>query len=388
MKILYHHRTLSKDGQNVHIDELIAAFRRLGHTVEVAGPTAHAEAEFGSDGGFSTRLRAALPRALAEILEWAYSAVAFRRLWGAYRRVQPDFLYERYNLFLMAGVWLKRLTGVPFVLEINAPLARERRENSGLSLARFAGWCERRVWRYADLALPVTEVLAQEVEAAGVPRERIVVLHNGVNQRQFAPDIDGEPVRRRYGLGTRKVIGFSGFLRDWHGLPVVLDVMKLLRDEADLHFLVVGDGPARAGFEQSARELGLSERVTVTGVVPRAEMPGMIAAFDIALQPKATAYASPLKLFEYMGQGRAIVAPTQPNVCEILEDGVNALMFTPGDWDSFAVALRRLITEPGLAARLGQGALATVRDRDLTWDGNASLIAKRAGEMRHGSGSK
>src|SRR5579871_5480265 len=103
MRILYHHRTLSKDGQNVHIDELIAAFRRAGHTVEVVGPPTHSKAEFGSDGGFLSRLRQRLPRAIAEILELGYSLLAFARLWRAYRRVRPDVLYERYNLFLLSG---------------------------------------------------------------------------------------------------------------------------------------------------------------------------------------------------------------------------------------------------------------------------------------------
>src|SRR4051812_23148591 len=110
MKILYHHRTLSKDGQNVHIEELVSAFRRAGHDVCVVGPPGHAEAAFGSEGGFRSRLRAALPRAVAEVAELGYSFAAFARLWRAYRSFRPDAVYERYNLFLLSGAWLRALT--------------------------------------------------------------------------------------------------------------------------------------------------------------------------------------------------------------------------------------------------------------------------------------
>src|ERR1700741_3547300 len=107
MKILYHHRTLSKDGQNVHIDEMLAAFRRAGHEVCVVGPASHANAAFGSDGGLLSRIRHALPAPVAELLELAYSVPAFLRLWRAARTFKPDLIYERYNLFLLAGAWLK-----------------------------------------------------------------------------------------------------------------------------------------------------------------------------------------------------------------------------------------------------------------------------------------
>ena len=170
MRILYHHRTLSKDGQAVHIEELIAALRRAGHEVFVVGPTAHANAEFGSDGGLATRLRALLPRWIAELIELAYSVVAFTRLWRAWRTFRPDALYERYNLFMLSGAWLRALTGIPYGLEVNAPLALERNRTAGLAWLKLAQACERYVWRRADAVFPVTAVLAgSHVAAAGVP---------------------------------------------------------------------------------------------------------------------------------------------------------------------------------------------------------------------------
>ncbi len=123
MRILYHHRVASKDGQMVHIEEIVRALRELGHEVAVIGPPATERVSFGADAGTVAALKRSLPAAVYEWLELAYSALAFFRLWRAYRRLRPDVLYERYNLFMLAGAWLKLLTGLPMLLEVNAPLA-------------------------------------------------------------------------------------------------------------------------------------------------------------------------------------------------------------------------------------------------------------------------
>ena len=68
-----------------------------------------------------------------------------------------------------------------------------------------------------------------------------------------------------------------------------------------------------------------------------------ISSFDIALQPEVTAYASPLKLFEYMALSRAIIAPDAPNIREILTHEVDALLFEPDNPKSLASAIRTLV---------------------------------------------
>jgi glycosyltransferase involved in cell wall biosynthesis len=86
------------------------------------------------------------------------------------------------------------------------------------------------------------------------------------------------------------------------------------------------------------------------------------------------AYASPLKLFEYMALGCAIVAPDTANIREILAHEESALLFAPGDGASFRGALKRLIADPELRKRLGASARATIDTRDLTWDANARRV--------------
>lgn len=382
MRILYHHRTASRDGQAVHIDEMIEALRSQGHEVRVVAPAA--EAAMGAKAGWVHALRQRLPKAVYELLEAAYSLVAYRRLAREAAAFGPEVIYERYNLFLLAGLMLKRRLGIPLLLEVNAPLAEERGRFGGLALPGFARWTESAVWRGADVVLPVTEVLAGRVAAVGVPRERMVVIPNGINESHFAQAPDTEQAKARLGWQGALVLGFTGFVRDWHGVDRVLHWLARDGTPSNACLLVVGDGPARPQLEALARELALGDRVRFTGVVAREAVPEHVAAFDIALQPAVVDYASPLKLFEYLVLGKAIVAPGQPNIREVLQDGVNAMLFEPDEAGGLERSLDRLASDAGLRTTLGAGARATIARRGLTWSRNAQRVAGIAQALLEG----
>jgi len=378
VKILYHHRIRSKDGQAVHVEELIGALRGLGHEVVIVGPESFARASFGHDPKLLGVVKKLLPKAIYEALELAYNFPAYRRLHRAWKKEQPDVLYERCNLYLLAGAWLKKRTGIKMLLEINAPLARERAAFGGLGLPLLARRLEEYVWRSADFALPVTNVLAQEIRAAGVQPGKLLVIPNGIDPMRFARAPDGEAAKRALGLSGKLVLGFTGFMRDWHGLSDVLDWMAGADVPKHIHLLLVGDGPALGGLKAQAARLNLADRVTFAGLVDRDMVAKMVAVFDIALQPKSVEYASPLKLFEYMALGKAIVAPDQPNIREVLEPGVSGLLFDPARPESMTGAIARLARDEDLRARLGEGARKGIDERGYTWKENARRVAALA----------
>jgi glycosyltransferase involved in cell wall biosynthesis len=372
MRILYSHRIQSRDGQSVHVEELIAAFRQAGHEVRVVGPGFYDAGDFGGESRVVARLRALLPAALHEIAEIAYNIPAYRRLRRACREFQPDLIYERYNLYYLAGALLSRRWGLPLYLEVNAPIAEERARYSGLRLRRLARALERWVWRSATRVLTVTHVLGRMVSAAGVEPGRIEVIPNGIDPRRFAA------LPARPAGDQPLVLGFVGFVRSWHGLDAVISAMAADEASATLRLVVVGDGPARPELESLTATLGIGDRVSFTGLAARDAVPELVAGFDIALQPKVVAYASPLKVFEYMAAGRAIVAPDQPNIREILTDGETALLFDPAETGSVWRAIQRLVADPDLRRRLGEAARAEIARRDYTWERNAERIAEMA----------
>lgn len=370
MKILYHHRIASKDGQYVHVEEIIKAMRAQGHEVKIVAPNVAEKSEFGSDGGWVSKLRANLPQFCTELLEFTYAFYVFFKLCYAIVKHKPDGIYERYNLFLPAGIWAKKLFGLKLILEVNSPLYKERKQYGGIALDRLAKWTEVYAWRNADLVLPVTNVLAGYVKGVGVPANKITVLHNGIDPVRFNKNIENEREQR---FQNKLVVGFVGFCREWHKLDEILGLLAEEKNER-LFFLVVGDGPVADSLKQKATSLGISDNFHITGLVEREDMPYWLDQIDIAIQSAVTPWCSPLKLIEYLAKGKAIVAPDADNIQELLSHNENAVLFDHENPSDLIKGVREIINDELLRKEIQQNAVRTIEEKQLTWDNNARYI--------------
>ena len=134
-----------------------------------------------------------------------------------------------------------------------------------------------------------------------------------------------------------------------------------------------------AAYGQEWRALGLPpERFHALGHLPAAAVPRALAAFDVNTMPfpwteHFAYYASPIKLFEYMASGRAIVATDLPSTAEIVQDGETALLVPPSDVGALAAALGRLHDDAALRDRLAENARQLVYER-YTWAARARAI--------------
>ena len=378
MKILFHHRIASRDGQAVHIEELITALTALGHETVLVGPPGLNSTGFGGSNPVVDWVKKIMPGAVYELLEIAYSVKAFFRLRAAVKEHKPDIIYERFSLFLFAGVWMRRLSGLPVLLEVNSPLFEERAKNDGLKLHFLGRWAQRMLWNNVDYALPVTHVLGRIVQEYGVPAERIAVIPNGINPERFGNVPDTAAAKAALGLKASLVLGFTGFMRGWNALHRIVDFVAEHGAKYDLHCLLVGDGPQREALLAYAREKNIADRLTITGVIGRDDIARYVAAFDIALIPGLTLYSSPLKLFEYMYLCRAIVAPDTDNIREILTDGHDSVLFDLDRKGAMEAAVLRLCEDNALRARVGTQAGVTIEEKSLTWKHNAERVVALA----------
>jgi len=369
MKILYHHRIASKDGQYVHVEEIIKALRSLGHEVIIVAPKIAENSEFGSDGGWVDVLKAKLPKAFYELLEFSYSFYAFFKLCKAIIKHKPDCIYERCNIFLPSGIWAKKIFKLPLQLEVNSPLYQERKKYGGIALDRLAKWSERYAWRNADRVLPVTKVMAEYIKESGVPEERITVIPNGVDIGIFKPK---ELANRAERFQNKIVIGFVGFCREWHKLAEVLALLAKA-NRNDVYFLVIGDGPVIAELKAQAKQLSFEQQFESTGLVKREEMPYWLDQIDIAIQPAVTPWASPLKMIEYLAKGLAIVAPESANIKELLNNK-NSLLFQENNFSEMLTQVEVLIKDPLLRNNISKGALNSINEQQLEWSENAKKI--------------
>ena len=374
MKILYHHRIASKDGQYVHIEELINALSSLGHEIILVEPDNLTKKDFGKSSGLVASIRVFLPGFFHEFVEFCYSFFDFFKVLIKVIKHKPDCIYERYNIFLVSGVWIKKIFSLPYLVEINAPLFHERGSNHGFQLKTLAHWSEKYVWKNADFALPVTGVLADMVIQAGVDPNKCRVIPNGINRNAKTLSRNGAFLREQLHLKGKLVLGFVGFVRTWHRLDRVLTFIHENRDKG-FHLLLIGDGPANESLKQQAQALNVAEFVSFLGVIDRNSVLDYVDAFDIALQPDVVNYASPLKLFEYMMLGKAILAPNKRNILEVLTDEKDALLFEPSDESSFSNQLMRLCASQELRSHLGNEAKKTIEEKKLFWDENAKTVS-------------
>lgn len=363
-------------GASVHITALISAFRRTGQDVRVLC----ARQGCGAADYPVEQVTADLPRQVQEtraakerghiITARAIEA----RLMGLHRDWPFDLIYERYSLWSLAGVRAARRLGVPVVVEVNAPLVVEQANFRVLALADEARAIETEVFRNADALVVVSDELVPYAILNGAVAGRVHVVRNATDTTRFTPQVP--PVQLPGVPEGAFVVGFSGSLKAWHGLEILLPAFRALRERLpSAHLLVAGEGPLRAWVEGYSAGADLADAVTLTGWVRHDDLPGLIARMDVATAPYPALeghYFSPLKLYEYLAVGRPVVASRIGQTAQILDGTDAALLVPPGEPDALADALLRVARDRALAARLARNAAIEGRRHD--WIDNARAI--------------
>ncbi len=326
-----------------------------------------------SGASFVSDLTGKFPHWLYECAELAYNAYGLILLSASILKRKPDLIYERYALFTFAGVVASKIFRLPIIVEVNSPLSLEKKNYGDLFFQRLAKRCERWICSSSFKTIAVTgelkKILANRI---GVPPEKIVVMQNGIDSGLFRPDIDGRRIRAEYGLESKTVLGFVGWFRKWHGLERLIRAYADCRmDEKGAVLMLVGDGPAMEDLLAVRRDKNLSDKeVMFTGPVPRNRIPEYIAAFDLCLQPDVTPYASPIKIFEYMAMGKAIMAPARENIVEILGGNYPGL-FKADDFDDMARKISNLIETKNETKKLSVLVRNIMKNKRYSWDENA-----------------
>jgi glycosyltransferase involved in cell wall biosynthesis len=196
--------------------------------------------------------------------------------------------------------------------------------------------------------------------------KRVAYLPVGVNCDDFSPQAaDAGLAKRAYGVPKGKlVVGYLGRLGITHERyagQVLLEAAPAIAAHANVHFLIVGDGPALPAFRQDVRALGLQERFTFTGFVPQDMLANCIAAMDVCvdtLEPGFHSHArSETKLKQYMAMGRACVATDIGENRVDLAEGACGILCEPGS-KALSEAVVQLCHNAGQRRWLGDSARA------------------------------
>ncbi|WP_120004472.1 glycosyltransferase family 4 protein [Nesterenkonia muleiensis] len=387
-------------GASVHAQEMIRAFRALGHEVTV----------FATKRGDRHHDNATehVPSDLKDLPVYVVPVAGVK---GAAAREQAtlrtakrmaqlaadgafELIYERYSLFSTSGAELKdRLRTAPqrphtrglgiaaprLVVEVNAPLLEEQSAHRRLHDAETAVEATLQTFAAADVISCVSTPVAEWVRrlsagpgaeasaftpeapyrAGGVPT--VLVTPNGVNTERFiVPE-------SRSAENRPLTVGFLGTLKPWHGTEFLLEAFAQLTAtiaSADAVLEIVGDGPQRTELQALALRLGIGGQVHFRGAAAPGQVPAALAGWDVGVAPYPLSqssgehYFSPLKVYEYLAAGLPVVASEIGEIPEVVEHWRTGLLVPGSDPGALAAALLLLAENPQQRQQMGAAARA------------------------------
>ncbi len=277
-----------------------------------------------------------------------------------------DVAFERNSLYNIGVARATKKLNIPYVIFFDADQIAEL-DFMGTPLKGLLRWRAKNLLRenlsLARKIICVSEPAKNHLTTAwNVPADKITVLSNAVDVHRFKPDLDlRAQTRASLALTTNPLVVFVGSFYQWHDIVTLLDAFaRVLKSNPAARLVLVGDGTEREKMIQHAETLKISDAVTFTGYVTHAEVAGYVNAADIAVVPvpamEQDMWLSPMKLFEYMASGKAIVASAMGQIVHVIRDCENGLLVSAGDKTALANSIHRLIADPGLRDRLGNQA--------------------------------
>lgn len=337
-------------GASVHAQAVLRALLRRGAEVHLLTPRPGGPAPAGledvrvhelpavvgrRDGDATARLAA---RERSAVASDAAAAPALDSLTGD---APFDLVYERYALWgRTATAWARR-SGVPSLLEVNAPLPDEQAAHRGLVDVAGAHAVATAALSSATAAFGVSDAVSAWARRYAADPTRVRTVANGVDTRAVTPA--ARPVTD---VDAPFTLGFVGTLKAWHGVEtLVAATARLVADDPSYRLLLVGDGPRADALRAQAADLGIAANVETTGALPAAEVPAQLHRMDVACAPYPALddfYFSPLKVTEYLAAGLPVVASAVGGLPALLDGGTHGTLVAPDDPAALAAAVAAL----------------------------------------------
>lgn len=332
-----------RKGAAVHLDAMRQAFRQLGaHVTEV-------------DECNQEKLR--------------------QRLLDINDSAPIGMIYERYALGRSSTARFALQENIPYVLEVNAPLAEEQARWRGQQESDRDSKEDRVTFGAASCIAAVSSQVAGYAKARGGRDDAICICPNGIDSTLFRTNIKQKRRSLLQPPAGRFVLGFHGRERPWHGFDMLADVTRaLLAHSYSVHLFVIGNGE----FKELAKLPPGS--YTRMGWVDHSEIPAHISNFHalpLTYSPEMPCYFSPLKLMEGMACGVVPLVPRLGDLSGIVEHGVSGCVYPAGNGGVLFEQLAWLISNPDLRRKISNGAAAAARAYE--WTGIARTVLERLG---------
>jgi len=320
-------------GVQVHVRQLAAELRTRGHRTTILAPGSRPS----EDAGVRIVGRPVRVPYRGTVAPISFSPGAWRRIRSAMRSFDPDLIHAHEPLTPSTSMLAVLAAEAPVVATFHASLDRSR-------LMELAGPALRQVSGRIDAAIAVSDAAASFVRR--VVRVPLEIVPNGVDVRAFS-----DPGRPVVGLPAGPKILWVNRLDPQKGFEIMLRAFEQIASEVgEVHLLVAGDGRDRVLLRSLPRDL--RRRILRLGTVPHEALPRYHAAADVFVSPATGQESFGIVLVEAMAAGVPVVASDIEGYREVVRDGVDGLLVPPNDPNALAAAIRRVLSEPELAAAL------------------------------------
>ena len=351
----------SRTANSIQVMKVCQAFVDLGHEVRlwVPGPSpVIADKELMEWYGLHREI----------LITWIPSLRALRRYDFAWKAATQAKAWEADLIYcwpLQAAV-LSARRGVPTALEVHD---RPQGRFGPYLMGKFLdGKGKKRI-------LPITKAMRDwlaETYAITLEAPFCVIAPMGVDLEQFEGLPDPPTAREHLDLEARLTVGYAGHLYEGRGLDLMV---ALAKRNSEIQFLWIGGEPESVQRWKHNLNDQKIENIRLVGFIPNEQLPLYQAACEILLMPyerhiaassggDTVKFASPMKAFEYMASGRAILASDLPVLREVLDEEMVVLL-APDDVDGWDQALKMLIQDPDRRASLGE--IARARAGQYSW---------------------
>lgn len=231
--------------------------------------------------------------------------------------------------------------------------------------------CETGTRGITERFITVCEMLAVQLTREGIPAEKIIAIHNGLEMEKYSPDISGGPVLQEFGITQDKIVmGVVARLHPVKGHTYLLDALaQAVKTTPNLLLLIVGTGPDRAMLKEKCRELALDRYVIFTGF--RKDIPEILAALDFLVLPSLSEGLS-LTIMEGMAMRKPVLTTAVGGTPEIITHRVDGYLVPPADASALAEGIRQMSGNLQEVLNMGLAARKTIEARFT-----ASLMAEK-----------
>jgi glycosyltransferase involved in cell wall biosynthesis len=347
--VITNSRIPSLTANSIQAMKVCQALTQLGHDIRVFAPRETAPVSWeklASHYGLSTPFK----------IEWLPSLPALKRYDFTFhsilaaRKFKADLIYTWLLNPAVVALWL----GWPVVLEMHAKVT-----------GRLGPWLMRRFWRSSvpKRMLVTTRPLRDAIKTVAgltLPDEAVQIAPNGVDPAQYESLPDAAEARRQLGLREKLTVGFTGHIYPGRGADLLFELAQRM---PDVSFLWVGGTPDEVSYWRGRLVEADMSNVTMTGFVENSRLPLYQSAADVLLMPYGRSISAssgqdiaevinPMKMFDYMAAGRAIISADLPVIHEVLNED-NAVFCEPGITDAWEKTLRELLANESRRSALG-----------------------------------